>query len=233
MDPFIFMEQNKFKDSKKIGYDEKVDIWSLGILFYEMITGKYVFDAESMKELASKVEKGNYYLPSTLSIEAVSFLNGMLKYDPTKRFTIEQLYRHQFLKKNVKDFHKINLNKIKENIEGSKIKMNTKLNETIWDIPLERSCCEIHEEYENYEGKDKTDDNNDNDMNNGGNTKQEGTLENNGKNLSEEDLKLEFMKVYGIINKDFICNEPKLIPIIPGDDPSVENSETKYIDYNF
>jgi len=194
-----------------------------------------------MKELVSKVEKGSYFLPSTLSMEAVSFLNGMLKYDPTKRFTIEQLYRHQFLKEKVKDFHKINLNKIKENIEGSKIKMNTKLNETIWDILLERSCCEIHEEYENYdetkeiikknEEKDKT--NNYNDMNNGGNIKPEGTLENNGKSLNEEDLKLEFMKVYEIINKDFICNKPKLIPIIPGDDPSFKNSETKYIDYNF
>ena len=28
--------------------------------------------------------------------------------------------------------------------------MNTKLNETILDILLERSCCEIHEEYENF-----------------------------------------------------------------------------------
>ena len=107
-----------------------------------MLIGHLVFDTEDYDELSSLVEKGNYFLPSTLSMEAASFLNGMLKYDPKKRFTIEQLYKHQFLNKNIKDFHKINLNKIKENVADSKIKMNTKLNESIWDIP--------HEGYENY-----------------------------------------------------------------------------------
>ena len=142
MDPGILMKLNNFGNSKEFGYDEKADIWSLGTICYEMLNGKSVFEAEDMDELVSKVEKGNYFLPSTLSIEAASFLNGMLKYDPTKRFTADKLYRHPFLTKNIKDFHKINLNKIKENVIDSKIKMNTKLNESIWDIPPEG--------YENY-----------------------------------------------------------------------------------
>ena len=99
-----------------------------------MLNGRSALNAKSMHELISKVEKGNYFLPSSLSIEAVSFINGMLKYDPTKRFTIGQLYLHEFLNKNIKDFHKINLNKIKENVSDSKIEMNIKLNESIWDI---------------------------------------------------------------------------------------------------
>ena len=52
------------------------------------------------------------------------------------------------MNKNIKDFHKINLNKIKENVVDSKIKMNTKLNESIWDIP--------HEGYENYLEEEET-----------------------------------------------------------------------------
>ena len=40
-------------------------------------------------------------------MEAASFLNGMLQYEPTKRFTIGQLYRHEFLNKNIKNFHKL------------------------------------------------------------------------------------------------------------------------------
>ena len=60
MDLKILNELNKFKDSKKVGYDEKLDIWSLGDLFYEMLIGKSAFEAQSMKELFSKVEKGNY-----------------------------------------------------------------------------------------------------------------------------------------------------------------------------
>ena len=81
-------------------------------------------------------------MSSTLSVEAASFLNGMLRYDPKKRLNIEQLYMHQFLNKNIKSFHKINLSKIKESVEDSKIKMNTKLDESMWNIPPER--------YENY-----------------------------------------------------------------------------------
>ena len=150
MDPCILMNLNNIGNSKEFGYDEKADIWSLGTICYEMLNGKSVFDAEDMDELVSKVEKGNYFLPSTLSIEAASFLNGMLKYDPTKRFTADQLYKHPFLTKNIKDFHKINLNKIKENVIDSKIKMNTKLNESIWDIPPEGYYNGILEGYENY-----------------------------------------------------------------------------------
>ena len=108
-----------------------------------MLIGEYTFDAQNMKELVLKVETGNYFFPSTLSMEALSFLDGMLKYDPKKRFTIEELYRHQFLNKNVKDFHKINLNKIKENVANSKIKMNTKLNQYICNIP-EEATIEIN-----------------------------------------------------------------------------------------
>ena len=150
MDPGILRKLNKLEHSKEYSYDEKVDIWGLGNIFYEMLNGKSVFDAEDMDELVSKVEKGNYFLPSTLSIEAASFLNGMLKYDPTKRFTADKLYRHPFLTKNIKDFHKINLNKIKENVIDSKIKMNTKLNESIWDIPPEGYYNGILKGYEYY-----------------------------------------------------------------------------------
>ena len=143
MDPIILMKLNKYNNSQEYGYDEKVDIWSLGNIFYEMLIGQCTFDAESMKELVLKVETGNYFFPSTLSMEALSFLDGMLKYDPKKRFTIEELYRHQFLNKNAKDFHKINLNIIKENVVNSKIKMNTKLNQYIWNI-AEEATIEIN-----------------------------------------------------------------------------------------
>ncbi len=166
-EPRIIRILNKMEHSKDYGYDEKADIWSLGNIFYEMLTGTCAFVGESMKDLIQKVEIGYYFLPSTLSMEAASFLNGMLKYDPKKRFSAEQLFRHQFLNKNVKDFHKINLNHIKENVIGSKIKMNTKLEQSIWDIFEEGNCSGIQKRYENYddgketikkiEGKDKND----------------------------------------------------------------------------
>jgi serine/threonine protein kinase len=183
-EPVILKKLIKIDNYKDYGYDEKADIWSLGNICYEMLIGKPLFDVENIKELVKKVERGNYFLPSTLSMEAASFINGMLKYDPTKRYTAEQLYRHQFLNKNVRDFHKINLNKIKENVIDSKIKMNTRLDQSIWDIVEEGFCKQILKGYENYNDKNETmkkmkgKDKDNNWIKNGSDTKSEETFEN-------------------------------------------------------
>ena len=44
-------------------------------------------------------------------------------------------------------------------------------------------------------------------------------------------LEEEFMKAFNLINNDCVYIEPKLIPIIPGDDPAVIN-RTEFCDDN-
>ena len=118
-------------DDKNKGYDTKEDIWSLGICFYQLLIGKSPFNAHNRNDLFDKVEKGIYMIPSTLSKEAISFMNSMLQYDSNKRLTIEKLCEHKFLKKNVKEFSKININEIKDLLKGSYIEINTKSNDLI------------------------------------------------------------------------------------------------------
>ena len=125
---------NRIEDSKDYGYNEKADIWSLGSMCYEMLTGKCTFDSGSMKELLDKVENGDYLLPTSLSKEAASFLIAMLQYDPKMRFSIERLSCHKFLTKDYKDFTKMDLTNLNKFIEGNKLRINTKKNDTIWDI---------------------------------------------------------------------------------------------------
>ena len=48
-------------------------------------------------------------IPTTLSQELISFINGMLQYDPKQRLTIEQLAKHSFLTMNQSQFHKLDL----------------------------------------------------------------------------------------------------------------------------
>ena len=132
MDPGIL---KKFCVNDTRGYDEKVDIWSLGTLCYEMLIGKATFEANTMKELAFKVEKGEYTLPTTLSKEAVSFLNAMLQYDSKCRLTAEELSRHHFLTRDIKDFTRININEVRNNLtKDDKLKINVKKNQSIWAI---------------------------------------------------------------------------------------------------
>ena len=88
-----------------------------------------------MNELLEKVNKGDYYVPITLSKEAVSFLNCMLQFEPNNRLSADKLYNHKFLRKNVKEFNKIDINELKniEIINNSKIKINTNNNKAIFD----------------------------------------------------------------------------------------------------
>ena len=134
MDPLILRKLNHI-DNKVSGYDEKVDIWSLGTLCYEMLIGKSTFEADNMRDLVKKIETGEYTLPATLSKEVVSFLNAMLQYDPKIRLSADELSRHYFLTKNIKDFTKIDISKIKHNLTGDdEIKINVKKNQSIWAI---------------------------------------------------------------------------------------------------
>ena len=139
MDPQILKDMETKNQS---GYDEKADIWSLGTLCYEMLVGHMAFSATSMKELYQKVKQGTYTLPSNLSEEVVSFINGMLQKDPNKRLSAKQLKNHDFLIKNIKQFKPVDVRKIPATVgPGGMLNFNTNVNnknqnlyETVWDI---------------------------------------------------------------------------------------------------
>jgi serine/threonine protein kinase len=124
MDPIILKKLNmKEENSKKVGYDRKCDIWSLGVMCYQMLTGKNPFD---MNEFVKKMEEGYYFLPTNISEETLSFINGMLQYDSKKRYDIDDLCKHDFITKPFSEFTKIDCNKYSQNIIDNKIKMNIK-----------------------------------------------------------------------------------------------------------
>ena len=131
MSPILLRKLNSSKNHKKIGYDQREDIWSLGTICYELLVGKSAFDSEDMDELVHRVEHGDYHVPITLSKEAISFINCMLQYEPSKRLSYDKLSSHKFLTKNIKEFTKINLDELKNITVG--VLINTKENGPIWD----------------------------------------------------------------------------------------------------
>ena len=141
MDPLILQKLNSSTNkTRQLGYNEMADIWSIGTICYEMLIGKSAFDAEDMDDLVQKVESGSYSVPTSISSEIASFMNGMLQYEASDRLTAEQLSRHAFLTKPVSQFKKIDLKKIANKESGDMINVNTKdtntfiKNSTIWSI---------------------------------------------------------------------------------------------------
>jgi len=46
-------------------YDEKCDIWSLGIITYQMFSlGKFPFNGYNEQEIFKKAKRGKFYLPT-------------------------------------------------------------------------------------------------------------------------------------------------------------------------
>ena len=137
MDPLILKKLNTpGRKARQLGYDQKADIWSLGAICYEMLIGRAAFDADDMEDLVNKVEDGKYKVPTSLSKEVISFLNGMLQYQPTQRLTIEQLYNHPFLENNIQNFHSIDLRQVSNKLDKNKkeIIIDVKKNQSIWAI---------------------------------------------------------------------------------------------------
>ena len=135
MDPLLLKKLTSSSNKvRQLGYNQSADIWSIGTVCYEMLIGKPAFDAEDMTDLINKVENGSYKIPTTMSYEIVSFLNGMLQYSAKQRLTAAQLYRHDFLNKDVKQFKKINLEAISDRVSSGMIDVNAIHNTTIWSI---------------------------------------------------------------------------------------------------
>ena len=137
MDPLILEKFNKSLTSKickNLIYDQKADIWSIGVICYQMLIGKSVFDAKTLNDLVKKVEEGTYSVPTSLSREIISFLNGMLQYKSEKRLSAEKLYKHPFLTRDIREFHKIDIKRVSHKIDNKGLNINVKKNTTIWSI---------------------------------------------------------------------------------------------------
>ena len=137
MAPQILRKLKKLDNNNSFGYDQKADIWSLGTVCYEMLIGTPPFYAENYDDLLKGIQKGNYSIPNNLKLskEAVSFLNGMIQYNPQSRLDINALANHDFLVKDIKSFHFIDIKKAEEKfMNKNEIVINAKEYQSIWYI---------------------------------------------------------------------------------------------------
>lgn len=96
-------------------YNTKVDLWSLGSITYELLVGREPScNVKEFQDLKEEINKAASSLPKSLqlSIEAISFINGLLQFSPEKRMTWDEIKSHPFIVKHPKHFHIINLSNL-------------------------------------------------------------------------------------------------------------------------
>lgn len=78
-------------------YDQKIDIWALGALAFQLFTGNNPFNIKHKDEL-NKIITEEFRM-STGSLELRNFLNHVLKKNPKERPSASKLLLHPFIKK--------------------------------------------------------------------------------------------------------------------------------------
>ncbi len=87
-------------------YTELVDIWSLGIVLYVMVTGCSPWGAQDSNQLDAglrdKLAKGQYVpLPSSVSEDCANLVRMLVQPDPAKRISLKDALAHPWVVKNV------------------------------------------------------------------------------------------------------------------------------------
>ncbi|XP_052191214.1 phosphoenolpyruvate carboxylase kinase 1-like [Diospyros lotus] len=82
-------------------YNEKVDVWSAGVVLYIMLAGIPPFYGDSAAEIFESVLRANLRFPSrifhSVSPTAKDLLRRMLCKDVSRRFSAEQVLRHPWM----------------------------------------------------------------------------------------------------------------------------------------
>lgn len=90
----IFSDKQPAMAANETYSGRAADIWSLGVILYTMLVGRYPFQDIDPTALFARIAVGRYTIPSCLSAPARCLIQDLLTRDPEKRLTAAEILRH-------------------------------------------------------------------------------------------------------------------------------------------
>ena len=84
-------------------HDEKVDIWCIGVLLFELTTGALPFQGETVEALKNNILNLKISWPKDINLDAKNLIIKILKIEPEQRISLTEMIQHDFFTKHLKD----------------------------------------------------------------------------------------------------------------------------------
>lgn len=82
-------------------YNEKCDLWSIGVILYVMLSGKPPFPGKTDEAIIDKVKQGIYTFPDKewgkITAEAKDLVRQLMEKDVEKRLSAKDALQHEWI----------------------------------------------------------------------------------------------------------------------------------------
>ena len=78
------------------GHDEKVDIWCIGVLLFELITGQQPWQGSDVQTVKYNISRLKINWPKQMDRNAADLISKILRYNPEERISLRNMLMHPF-----------------------------------------------------------------------------------------------------------------------------------------